>query len=255
MDEYKRLLEIIIRLRAPDGCPWDRKQTAESIVNNLIEEAYETSDAIISNNIDDIKEEIGDIYLVATMLSVIYQEQGLFDYSDPIKTAADKLFRRHPHVFGEAKADNPDEVMKIWQAEKEKEKKQDSIDTGIPGSLPSLLKAFKLQKKAAAKGFDWESHDIDGVFDKIHEEIDELKAAVKNNDAENILEECGDMLFSAINICRFLKVDPHLALEKSNLKFIRRFNYVNDNAGAPLNTLTLHELDKLWQEAKLTEKK
>lgn len=250
MEEYQRLLEIMIKLRSPDGCAWDRKQTPESIASNLIEEAYETSDAIISNNIEDIKEEIGDIYLVATMLSVIYQEQNAFDYSAPIKDAADKLVRRHPHVFGEAKADTPEEVLKIWQKEKEKEQTHESIDTNIPKSLPSLLKAYKIQKKASAKGFDWQKDEIDKVFDKLNEETNELKKAINIKDKENILEECGDMLFSMVNICRFLNVDPHIALEKANRKFIDRFNYVNNNANNDMNKMSFDELNKLWDDSK-----
>jgi MazG family protein len=257
-NSFNKLVDIIRQLRSPEGCPWDRKQTPESIINNLIEEAYEVNDAVLSGDTEDVIEEIGDIYLVAVMLSVIFEEQKLFTPELPLQVCADKLVRRHPHVFGELSAADDDEVMKIWQQEKDKEKKnksQDSINDGISSALPALIKANKIQKKASAKGFDWEEHDIDSIFDKLHEEINELKEAIISNDQSDIEEECGDILFSSVNLCRFLKVDPHMALEKTNLKFIRRFDFITDNAEKPLSEMSLDEMEILWQKAKQHFKK
>ena len=247
-------LENIVRLlRAPGGCPWDREQTHASIRRNFLEEAYEAVEAIDEEDPDHLKEELGDVLLQVFLHACMEEEAGRFSLDDVADGICKKLIYRHPHVFGDVAVSGTDEVLSNWEALKRTEKHQETYtDTlkAVARSLPSLWRAEKVQKKAKKAGFDWDN--VQGALDKLSEEVEELKAAVAQG--SNIEEELGDLLFAAVNVSRFVKVDTEDALNAATDKFIRRFAQVEALAGdRPMTDMSLEELDKLWDQAKRME--
>ena len=252
--DVRDLEEIVRILRAPGGCPWDAEQTHESIRRNFLEEAYEAVEAIDEQNPDHLKEELGDVLLQVLFHARMEQEAGRFNLDDVADGVCKKLIYRHPHVFGDVSVSGTGEVLTNWEELKRKEKGQatntDALDA-VARSLPALWRAEKVQKKAKKAGFDWP--DISGALDKLSEELEELKTAVAQG--TNVEEELGDLLFSAVNVSRFLKADPEVALGKATDKFISRFAKVEALAAAQnqaMEGMTLEELDKLWERAKET---
>ncbi|MEO3947907.1 nucleoside triphosphate pyrophosphohydrolase [Gorillibacterium sp. CAU 1737] len=253
---FGRLHEIVHILRSPGGCPWDREQTHESLRKNLIEEAYEVLETIDEDDPDHMQEELGDLLLQVMLHAQIEEETGAFSVYDVVRTLNEKLIRRHPHVFGGVAAENADEALANWQEIKRQEREgqekapASQLD-GIPRELPALLKAWKLQKKAASVGFDWS--DVHDVLAKVEEELAEVKEAMAGNNAEETAGELGDLLFSVVNLSRFLKADPEEALSTTNRKFIRRFHYIEEQIrakGGRLEDTSLDEMERYWQEAK-----
>lgn len=248
------LENIVSRLRAPNGCPWDAEQTHHSLKKHIIEEAYELAQAIDNDDIDEMIEELGDILLHVVFHAEIGQEEGYFDLKEIIASICNKLVYRHPHVFGEAKYEK-DEYDKTWEALKKKEKGEKTVTESlkrIPKYLPALTKAHKVQHKAALVGFDWDN--IEDVYKKIQEEYKELLDECKLGNIQYIQEELGDLIFSIVNLARFLDLDPEEALNKTTQKFINRFSFIEDTAlksDIQLENMTLEEMDKLWNEAKL----
>ena len=241
---FDDLVKVMERLRRE--CPWDREQTHESLKKYLIEEAYEVLDAIDSKDDEKLKEELGDLLLQPVFHAQIAKDRGAFDINDVIDTLVRKLIERHPHVFGDA---NPEEVLKNW--EKKKIEKRKSVLDGIPKHLPALMRSQKLQDRASRVGFDF-TH-ISQVFDKIEEEIEELKESLEREDRENIKHEIGDILTAVVELARFVGVDAEEALQEANERFIRRFRYIEERAkemGKSLEEMTLEEMDKLWEEGK-----
>ena len=253
MEAFGRLLDVLDRLRRE--CPWDRKQTNESLRPNTIEEVYELCDALMKNDRRDICKELGDVIMHVMFYAKIGEETGDFDIADVCNKEADKLIFRHPHVYGEATANTAQEVLESWEQIKLKEKDGNkSVLSGVPQALPSVIKAYRIQEKARNVGFDWE--DKEDVWDKVQEELDELKAELMRGDKEKSTHELGDFLFSVINAARLYKLNPDTALEHTNQKFTRRFNYIEEHsikAGKPLTEMTLAEMDELWNEAKKEE--
>jgi XTP/dITP diphosphohydrolase len=247
---FRRLLEVMDELRAK--CPWDKKQTFESLRANTIEETYELCDAIIKKDLKEIKKELGDVLLHIVFYSKIASETEDFDIADVCNSLCDKLIFRHPHVFGDGAAKTAGEVEQTWEQIKQKEKDGNkSVLSGVPEALPALIKSYRIQDKARNVGFDWE--DRSQVWDKVKEELSEFQAEIDNQNAEKMEEEFGDLLFSMVNAARLYKINPENALEKTNRKFIRRFNYIEEEtikAGKNLKDLTLAEMDELWNEAK-----
>lgn len=250
MKSFGRLLDVLDELR--EKCPWDRKQTNESLRPNTIEEVYELCDALIKNDKKNICKELGDVLLHVVFYAKIGSETGDFDIKDVCDKLCDKLIFRHPHVFGEVKADTAEKVSENWEQIKLKEKDGNkSVLSGVPAALPSLIKAYRIQDKARNVGFDWE--DREDVWKKVKEEITEFEAEVGTMDKEKAEAEFGDVMFSLINAARLYKINPDNALEHTNQKFIRRFNYLEEHtikAGRNLNDMTLSEMDALWNEAK-----
>ncbi|MDR0290941.1 MAG: nucleoside triphosphate pyrophosphohydrolase [Treponema sp.] len=252
-NSFKTLYDIVARLRAPDGCPWDREQDPVSLRGDLIEETYECIEAIDEQNPAHIQEELGDIFLLATMLSYMHEEKGLFSVADTLKNVSEKLVRRHPHVFGETKVKDSAEVLDNWakiKVEQEGRMPKDSVLDEVSAGLPPLDRAWKLQKKAAKAGFDWSN--VEGVIEKIKEELGEAEA-VKDGASEQLEEELGDLLFSVVNLCRYCKVEPSLALRRTNSKFISRFKYVEKmmkETGQEMRAESLSIMDQYWNEAK-----
>ncbi|MBI9100823.1 MAG: nucleoside triphosphate pyrophosphohydrolase [Spirochaetales bacterium] len=251
---YEELYKIIKYLRSDKGCPWDRKQTALSMRPSLIEETYECIDAIDAHDTEHVAEEIGDIFLILTMLISVYEESDHFKKSDVFRTICDKMVRRHPHVFSDLQVDNADDVVKKWDEIKEKvegRKTKKYLDT-VPMGIPPLERAYSLQKKAAKVGFDWD--DPKDVFAKLREEIDELEETFTLDESEERkYEELGDTIFSLINVGRFLKLDPALALHGTNRKFYNRFGYMEEKMeleGTSLSKANFDRMDTLWDEAK-----
>lgn len=248
------LVEILRVLRSEGGCPWDIKQTHESIKKNLIEETYETIEAINKNDPAMLREELGDVLMQVVFHSQIEAEKGVFDIDDVADENCKKLIERHPHVFGEVKADTVDDVLTNWDAIKRKSKGQKSASEAIdsiPRELPALMRAAKVQSKAAKAGFDWD--EIGGALDKLSEEIAELKEALANGDREHINEELGDVLFSAVNVSRFADVDAEESLTDATDKFVSRFKKVEAFAlerGIDMKSSDIENLDALWDEAK-----
>ena len=253
-DSYnvKDLEEIVRILRAPGGCPWDAEQTHQSIRRTFLEEAYEAAEAIDEENPEHLKEELGDVLLQVVFHARMEQEEGRFDLDAVADGVCKKLIYRHPHVFGDVSVSGTGEVLSNWEELKRKEKGQatntDALES-VARSLPALWRAEKVQKKAKKAGFDWP--DISGALDKLSEELEELKAAAAQG--TNVAEELGDLLFSAVNVSRFLKVDCEDALNQATDKFIGRFRKVEEQAGdRPMTEMTLAELDQLWERAKET---
>ena len=245
---FERLLNIMDDLRAK--CPWDKKQTMESLRHLTIEETYELGDAILSNDLQEVKKELGDLLLHIVFYAKIGSETNSFNIADVANGVCEKLIERHPHIYGDVQVNNEEDVKRNWEKIKLKEGNK-SVLGGVPKSLPALVKATRIQDKAAGVGFDWDN--IDDVFEKIKEEIDELHAEVKAQQQSNIESEFGDVLFSLINYARFLKVNPEDALERTNRKFIARFQYLEEKAtaqGKSLKDMTLQEMETYWQEAK-----
>ena len=250
---FGRLLDVMDTLR--EKCPWDRKQTYESLRPNTIEETFELCDALIKHDTKEICKELGDVLLHVVFYAKIGSEQGDFDIADICNKLCDKLIFRHPHVYGEAQAQSAGEVSLLWEQVKQKEKDGNkTVLSGVPQSLPSLIKAYRIQDKARNVGFDWQKRE--DVWDKVHEEIDELRAELEKDDLELSTDEFGDLLFSLINASRLYGINPDNALERTNRKFISRFTYVEERAkeqGRDIKDLTLAEMDALWNEAKQGE--
>ncbi|MFQ5431564.1 MAG: nucleoside triphosphate pyrophosphohydrolase [Nitrospinota bacterium] len=241
------LAAIMDRLREEDGCPWDRKQTHESLKNYLIEEAYEVIEAIESGDDAMLREELGDLLFQVIFHSRLAKEKGTFTLEDVLTEISEKMIRRHPHVFGADSLKSSDEVLERWEQIKQKEKKRDSILDGIPASLPALIRAKRIQERAARVGFDWPK--TEDVWKKVEEEWEELQQARKNNDHENIVEEIGDMLIAIVNLGRFIDVDADDALKKSINKFIRRFGAIEKHFSENdknITTATLGEMEEIW---------
>jgi XTP/dITP diphosphohydrolase len=245
LEAFERLLGIMDDLR--EKCPWDKRQTLESLRNLTIEETYELCDAILEGDLAGIEEEIGDIMLHMVFYSKIGSETGDFDISSALHKVCDKLVSRHPHIYGDVIVQNEEDVKRNWEQLKLKEGKK-SVLSGVPNALPAMVKAYRMQEKTAKVGFEWEH--VDDVYAKVTEEMEELKDAIKIQNSEKIEEEFGDLLFSLINYARFIKVDPETALEKTNIKFKKRFEYIEKNASKSLDEMSLVEMDLLWEKAK-----
>ena len=278
MKAFGRLLDVLEQLR--DKCPWDKKQTIESLRPNTIEETFELCDAIMRNDQHDMMKELGDVLMHTCFYAMIANEQGLYDIADVLNTETDKLIFRHPHVYhhsqvGEqqprplpyvpeddqtadefSRAETSSDVLKNWEQIKLREKDGNkTVLSGVPASLPSLIKAYRIQDKARNVGFDWQKKE--DVWQKVHEELAELEEELKKEDKEHSTNELGDFLFSVINAARLYKLNPDNALERTNIKFINRFNYIEQHsirAGHPLTEMTLEEMDRLWNEAKEKER-
>ena len=254
---FEDLVEILYVLRSPNGCPWDREQTHDSLKRYMLEECYEIIEAIENKDYDALCEELGDLLLQIVFHSQIAKENEYFDISDVVDGIVKKMIRRHPHVFEDKKAETADEVLDIWEKNKMKEKNVESYTENlknVPMAMPALLRSLKVQEKAAEVGFDWD--DVEGAIAKVKEELDEVLDAYKTQKNGKILEEIGDLLFAVVNVARFLKVEPELALTKTTNKFITRFEYIEKNAykfGKAIQELTLEEMDKLWEESKKFE--
>lgn len=245
---FDRLLTIMDELR--EQCPWDRKQTIQSLRHLTIEETYELGDAILDNDLDEVKKELGDLLLHIVFYAKIGSETKDFDIADVANEICEKLINRHPHIYGDVKVENEDDVKRNWENLKLKEGKK-SVLEGVPKSLPALVKASRIQDKVAGVGFDWE--EPHQVFEKLKEELQELQEEIKVQDQQKIEAEFGDVLFSMINYARFLNVNPENALERTNKKFIKRFQYLEKKAkerNKTLKDMTLAEMDVFWEEAK-----
>ncbi len=243
-----RLLTIMDELR--EKCPWDKKQTFESLRHLTIEETYELGDAILDRNLEEIKNELGDLLLHIAFYAKLGSEQKAFDIGDIATAISEKLIHRHPHIYGDVKVENEEDVKRNWESIKLKEGKE-GVLSGVPNGLPALVKAQRIQDKVAGVGFDWENSKQ--VFEKVKEEITEFQTEVQNKDYDAIEDEFGDVLFSMINYARFLKINPETALERTNKKFIKRFTYLESQAkklGKSLKDMTLSEMDEFWIEAK-----
>lgn len=247
---FDRLLTVMDELR--EKCPWDRKQTFESLRQNTIEETYELATAIMRHDMNEISKELGDVLLHVVFYAKIGSETGDFDIADVCNRLCEKLIFRHPHVYGDEAARNAEEVSHLWEQVKLREKGGNkTVLSGIPDSLPALVKAYRIQDKVANVGFDWEKRE--DVWAKVKEELAEFEAEVSNMDAEKATEEFGDVLFALVNAARLYRIRPDNALEKTNLKFMHRFNYIEEQAKAQnrrIEDMTLDEMEDLWQEAK-----
>lgn len=255
LEALGRLLGVMDNLR--EKCPWDREQTFDSLRNNTIEETFELTDAITDGDMDGVREELGDLLLHIVFYSRMASEQGLFDIGDVANSLCDKLIYRHPHVYGNVSADDAGQVIHNWEtlklAEKRKKDRKSSrgVLSGVPRSLPAMVKAFRIGQKAAAAGFDWEKRE--DVWNKVSEEASELRAEIDRMDKEHAEEELGDLFFALVNMARLYGIDPESALEKSNKKFMRRFGYIEQCAeehGKELTEMPLDEMEHYWQEAK-----
>ncbi|NTW23137.1 MAG: nucleoside triphosphate pyrophosphohydrolase [Lentimicrobium sp.] len=254
---FERLLTIMDELRA--GCPWDKKQTLETLRYLTIEETYELSDAILEKDMNGIKGELGDLMLHLVFYSKIASEQNAFNITDVLNGICDKLVRRHPHIYADVTANDAETVKNNWEKIKLTEKGNNgdnpkTVLEGVPASLPAMVKAYRIQEKARGVGFDWDH--VGQVWDKVQEELNELQYEKLNGTPEKIEDEFGDLLFALINYARFIEVNPEDALERTNKKFIRRFNYIEQQAnlaGRSMHDMTLAELDVFWNEAKAKE--
>jgi tetrapyrrole methylase family protein/MazG family protein len=256
---FQKLVKVMERLRGKRGCPWDREQTRESLKPFLLEEAYEVLEAIEKGDIDDLREELGDLLLQVIFHAEIARERGEFDINEVLTVLTGKLIRRHPHVFGRGKIGTAQEVLAEWERLKQKEYKnrnRKSALDGVPKSLPALMRAHQLQGRASRVGFDWKEKKP--VWDKVCEEMKELELATQQGDPREIEAELGDLLFALVNMARFLKIDPEEALRKTNQRFVDRFQFMEGKAKkskASLSAMSLAEMDRLWEEAKEAEKK
>ena len=258
--DIDKLVALVAQLRGENGCPWDREQTRETLKPMLIEEAFETLDALDSDDPSDLKEELGDLLFQVVFHAQIAREKGEFDLGDVIDRSHEKMTRRHPHIFGEANLKTSEDVLKNWEDIKAAEKgikspsrpdSERSLLDGIPKKMPSFYRAYQMTAKAARVGFDWQR--LEDIFDKLNEEAEELKTAVSSRDMDQVAGEIGDLLFVAVNIARKLDVDPETALERSNRKFERRFRFIETTVkrqGRELKDVSLAEMDDLWNEAK-----
>jgi MazG family protein len=254
IEEFQRLLDIMDELR--EKCPWDKKQTLESLRKLTIEETYELGDAILQNDLQEIKKELGDLMLHIVFYSKIGAEKGAFDIGDVLQGINEKLIYRHPHVFGDVDVDgSAKQVEENWEALKLKEKGGNKrVLEGVPAAMPALVKANRIQEKVSGVGFDWEYKEQ--VWDKVKEEVDELSHEIKQVDEDKIEGEFGDLFFAMVNAARLYDVDPEAALERTNLKFMKRFNYLESQTmmkGKSLHDMTLAEMDVIWEEAKKKE--
>ena len=254
-DEFGKLVEAVGRLRGPGGCPWDREQTHESLKRYAIEETYEVIDAIDSGEPAKLEDELGDFILQALLHAQIASESGLFDIADVCRKIREKLVRRHPHVFGDVEISGVDDVLRNWEQIKSEEyEHRKSVLDGVPASLPALMRAAKISKKAARTGFDWP--DIESIIVKLKEETAELEEAIERGDDAQIKDEIGDLLFTIVNIARFRRVDPEEALRDMLARFTRRFQRIEqkaDETGRGIGDMTLEEMDRIWDEAKRRE--
>ena len=251
---FERLLIIMDELR--EQCPWDKKQTMETLRHLTIEEVYELGDAILDNNLEEVKKELGDLLLHIVFYSRIGSETKDFDIADVCNTIADKLIERHPHIYGDVKVENEEDVKRNWEQIKLKEKGRKSVLQGVPASLPAMVKANRIQDKAAGVGFDWEAPNQ--VWEKVEEELKEFKLEADHGNCDKMESEFGDVLFSLINYARFLKINPENALERTNKKFIKRFQYLESKSleiNKKLADMTLAEMDVFWEEAKRFQNK
>jgi XTP/dITP diphosphohydrolase len=251
LQAFERLLNIMDELR--EKCPWDRKQTFETLRHLTIEETYELGDAILDNDLEEVKKELGDLLLHIVFYSKIGSEKKVFDIADVANHISEKLIHRHPHIYGDTAVENADQVEKNWEAIKLKEGKK-SVLEGVPKSLPALVKAYRIQDKVAGVGFDWDNDEE--VLAKVKEELEELSTEIDSGDLNQMEAEFGDAMFSLVNYARFLKINPETALERTNKKFIKRFNYIEENAEKSqrkVSELSIEEMEVLWQEAKKTE--
>ena len=254
---FDDLVRLMTRLRGPDGCPWDRKQTLPDLKPYVIEESYEVVDAIDQNDRAALAEELGDLMLQAVFIAEITREEGSFDIYDSITAIHDKLVRRHPHVFGDVVASDAEQVLVNWEKLNQDERKAEnkSVLSGVPQAMPALLKASRLTEKAARVGFDWRR--TEDVLEKLDEELAELREAIAEGDAEHVHEEIGDLLFTIANIARKVNVNPEEALQSTNRKFMRRFEAMEARVregDQNLDQLELEEMDRLWDEAKAAER-
>lgn len=251
LSAFDELVGVMARLRRKDGCPWDREQSHESLKPYIIEETYEVLDAIDRKDDDELREELGDVLLQIVFHAQIAAEQSRFTMDDVAAAIVEKLKRRHPHVFGNVEVEDSREVLRNWE-EIKKEEGKDSVLDGVPDGLPALLKAQRVQEKVRRVGFDWES--IGGTFDKVREEIGELEKAVKDGDQAGIEDEFGDILFSLVNVARFLDINAEESLRQTTKKFSHRFRYIEnrieEKGERPIEEYSLEELDALWNEAK-----
>jgi len=248
LSAFECLLDIMDELR--EQCPWDRKQTFESLRHLTIEETYELGDAILDNDLQEIKKELGDLLLHIVFYAKIGSEQNAFDIGDVANEICDKLINRHPHIYGDTKVYDADQVIKNWESIKLKEGRN-SVLEGVPKSLPALVKALRIQEKVAGVGFEWDN--AEDVLDKVKEEITELKQEVEDQNLDKMEDEFGDVLFSLINYARYHKINPELALERTNKKFIKRFKYIEESAkkeGKVINELTFDQMEVFWNKAK-----
>lgn len=254
LEAFGRLIDVLDELR--EKCPWDRKQTFDSLRPNTIEEVYELCDASMKHDWKNVCKELGDVLEHVVFYAIMGNEKGEFDIADVCNKEADKLIFRHPHIYGEQKAETADDVLQSWEQIKQKEKDGNkTVLSGVPQALPSLIKAYRVTEKASNVGFDWEKKE--DVWAKVREELDELEAELAKGDKEKSTNELGDFIFALVNAARLYKLNPDTALERTNQKFIRRFGYVEQKAreaGKDLKDMTLGEMDKLWDEAKLLEK-
>ena len=246
----EELVSIVRKLKAPDGCPWDREQTSRSLLPYLIEEVYEVVEAVELNDFELLKEELGDLLLHIIFQAELASDKKQFCLQDSVKFISEKLVRRHPNIFLDNKLSSNNEDIQ-WEIQKQKEKKRDNLLDGVPINLPALIRSQRLQEKAASVGFDWE--DLESVIDKVEEEIGELKSAIKSKSKTNIKEEAGDVFFSLVNFCRHLEVDSESIVRQANRKFESRFNEIENilkRKGQSLESSSLSELDLLWNKVK-----
>ena len=253
---FEGLVALVKFLRSDRGCPWDREQTPEQIKTYLLEEAYEVLEALDSDNPGDVCAELGDLLFHILFLARIFEEAGDFDIRDVVQTITEKMIRRHPHVFGQARASSPDEVRHRWQEVKmaeagDKETATGSLLDSVPQNLPALMRAYRISERAAGVGFDWP--DIDSLFNKLDEELAELKAALKRANLEELSEELGDLLFTMVNLGRFIRVHPEAALTRTISKFVKRFHVIERSLrqrGRTLESASLEEMDAIWEGCK-----
>jgi MazG family protein len=259
-EEFAKLVSMMAKLRAPGGCPWDRKQSFDSIKPYLLEETYEVMDAIDQRDWTGLAEELGDLLLQPVFFAEMAREEGRFTIVDSLRSINEKLIRRHPHVFAGTKAETAEDVKQRWDEIKQREKAGEGVASGalldsVPRSIPALMEAEKIGKKAAGAGFEWP--DVDGVVEKLKEEVEELAQARENLDQSHIEDELGDLFFTLVNLARFLKVDPEQALRKTNARFRSRFAYIErklaGESGNGLGKASLDRMEELWQEAKRSE--
>ena len=248
-ENLDKLVNIIAKLRAPDGCKWDREQTHVSLKQNFIEETYEALDAIDANDMPHLKEELGDVLLQVILHAQIAKEEGAFDIEDVAKGISEKLIHRHPHVFGDVKVSSTQEILDNWEKLKKEEKphRKSAMD-GISPSLPALFAAYKISKKAVKVGFEWPT--LDSLYECFNSEIEEFKDAVAEADQEHMEEEMGDILFALVNLARWHKINPEIALANANKKFMKRFRKMEELSSKDISENSIDEYDRLWKEAK-----